>query len=188
MRTKTLLLVVMLFGWAAGGWAADRVKGDGKLTTKKIEIEDFNEIKVDGVIDFNYVQSNETPSIEVTVDGNLHPYVNIEVKDRTLSVGFKGAKVDHFTKFIVKTNSKWLASAKVTGNANLMINSALNGDETTIKANANSLVQFKQPVKVGKLALKVAGSANMVVNDVTADQVELDIDGDGSITVKKGTA
>ena len=188
MRTKTLLLVVMLFGWAAGGWAADRVKGDGKLTTKKIEIEDFNEIKVDGVIDFNYVQSNETPSIEVTVDGNLHPYVNIEVKDRTLSVGFKGAKVDHFTKFIVKTNSKWLASAKVTGNANLMINSALNGDETTIKANANSLVQFKQPVTVGKLALKVAGSANMVVNDVTADQVELDIDGDGSITVKKGTA
>ena len=61
MRTKALLLIVMLLGWAAGGWAADRVKGDGKLTTKKIEIEDFNEIKVDGVIDFNYVQSNATP-------------------------------------------------------------------------------------------------------------------------------
>ena len=188
MRTKALLLIVMLLGWAAGSWAADRVKGDGKLTTKKIEIEDFNEIKVDGVIDFNYVQSNATPTIEVTVDSNLHPYVNMEVKDRTLSVSFKGAKVDHFTKFIVTTNSKWLASAKVTGNANLMINSVLNGDETTIRANSNSLVQFKQPVKVGKLALKVAGSANMVVNDVTADKVELDIDGDGSITVKKGTA
>ena len=53
MRTKALLLIVMLLGWAAGSWAADRVKGDGKLTTKKIEIEDFNEIKVDGVIDFN---------------------------------------------------------------------------------------------------------------------------------------
>ena len=75
MRTKALLLIVMLLGWAAGSWAADRVKGDGKLTTKKIEIEDFNEIKVDGVIDFNYVQSNATPTIEVTVDSNLHPYV-----------------------------------------------------------------------------------------------------------------
>ena len=55
MRTKALLLIVMLLGWAAGSCAADRVKGDGKLTTKKIEIEDVNEVKVDGVIDFNYV-------------------------------------------------------------------------------------------------------------------------------------
>ena len=65
------------------------------------------------------------------------------------------------------------------------------GVNTLRLANAsflNERVQFKQPVKVGKLALKVAGSANMVVNDVTADKVELDIDGDGSITVKKGTA
>lgn len=188
MRTKAFMCMVVLLGWITTGWAADRVKGDGKLTTKKIEIEDFNEIKVDGVIDFNYEQSNDKPTIEVTVDGNLHPYVNIEVKDRVLIVNFKGAKVDHFTKFVVKTHSKWLAAAKVTGNANLMINSPLNGDETVIKANANSLVQFKKPVKVGRLALKVAGSANMVVNEVHADKVEMDIDGDGSITVKKGSA
>ena len=141
-------MMVMLFGWITMGWASDRVKGDGKLTTKKIEIEDFNEIRVDGVIDFNYEQSNDKPTIEVTLDSNLHPYVNIEVKDRVLKVNFKGAKVDHFTKFIVKTNSKWLAAAKVTGNANLMVNSILNGDQTEITANANSLVQLKKPVKV----------------------------------------
>ena len=188
MRTKAFLMMVMLFGWITMGWASDRVKGDGKLTTKKIEIEDFNEIRVDGVIDFNYEQSNDKPTIEVTLDSNLHPYVNIEVKDRVLKVNFKGAKVDHFTKFIVKTNSKWLAAAKVTGNANLMVNSILNGDQTEITANANSLVQLKKPVKVGQLTLKVKGSANMVVSEVNADKVDLTIDGDGSISVKKGTA
>ena len=97
MRTKAFLMMVMLFGWITMGWASDRVKGDGKLTTKKIEIEDFNEIRVDGVIDFNYEQSNDKPTIEVTLDSNLHPYVNIEVKDRVLKVNFKGAKVDHIT-------------------------------------------------------------------------------------------
>ena len=188
MKTKAILLMVFFLGWVTTGWAADHVKGDGKLTSKKISVADYNEIKVDGVIDFNYEQSDDPSTVEVTVDQNLHPYVNIEVKDRVLTIAFKGAKVDHFTKFIVKTNSKWLAAAKVSGNANFMVNSPLTGDETVIKANANSLVQLNETVTVGKLDLNVSGSANMVVNHLEADKIECDIDGSGSITIKKGNA
>ena len=112
MKTKAILLMVFFLGWVTTGWAADHVKGDGKLTSKKISVTDYNEIKVDGVIDFNYEQSDDPSTVEVTVDQNLHPYVNIEVKDRVLTIAFKGAKVDHFTKFIVKTNSKWLCRRK----------------------------------------------------------------------------
>lgn len=158
MKTKVILLMTFFLGWFATGWAVDHVKGDGKLTSKKISIADYNEVKVDGVIDFNYEQSDAPATVEVTVDQNLHPYVHIEVKDRVLIIGFRGAKVDHFTKFIVKTHSKWLAAAKVSGNANFMVNSPLTGDETVIKANANSLVQLKEKVTVGKLDLNVAGS------------------------------
>ena len=188
MKTKAILLMVFFLGWVTTGWAADHVKGDGKLTSKKISVADSNEIKVDGVIAFNYEQSDAPSTVAVTVDQNLHPYVNIEVKDRVLTIAFKGAKVDHFTKFIVKTNSKWLAAAKVSGNANFMVNSPLTGDETVIKANANSLVQLKETVTVGKLDLNVSGSANMVVNHLEADKIECDIDGSGSITIKKGNA
>lgn len=67
-------------------------------------------------------------------------------------------------------------------------NSPLTGDETVIKANANSLVQLKETVTVGKLDLNVSGSANMVVNHLEADKIECDIDGSGSITIKKGNA
>lgn len=31
-----------------------------------------------GVIDFNYEQSDDPSTVEVTVDQNLHPYVNIQ--------------------------------------------------------------------------------------------------------------
>lgn len=72
--------------------------------------------------------------------------------------------------------------------ANFMVNSPLTGDETVIKANANSLVQLKETVTVGKLDLNVSGSANMVVNHLEADKIECDIDGSGSITIKKGNA
>lgn len=54
MKTKAILLMVFFLGWVTTGWAADHVKGDGKLTSKKISVTDYNEIKVDGVIDFNY--------------------------------------------------------------------------------------------------------------------------------------
>ena len=168
--------------------AADHVKGDGKLTTKKITIDDFNAVKMDGVIDFTYIQSNDPSSIEITIDSNLHPYINIDVKDRMLSIGFKGAKVDHYTKFVVKANSRWLSEARIYGNANFMVNTELTGDELKVKTNDNSLIQFKKTVKVGKLDLNVTGSANVVVADVQANQVDCDIDGSGSITIKQGNA
>lgn len=188
MKTKAILLMVFLLGWILPCRAADHVKGDGNLTTKQITIDDFNEIKIDEVIEFHYEQSNKTPSIEVTVDQNLHDYIFIEVKDRVLSIGFRGAKVDQFTKFIVKTNSKWLKNVKITDNANFMVNSALTGDELTIKANSNALVQLKKLVTVGKLKLDVNGSANMVVSNLKADKIECDLDGSGSATIKQGTA
>lgn len=168
--------------------AAERVKGDGKLTSKKITIEDFNAVKVDGVIDFTYVQSEAPSTVEITIDQNLHPYIDINVKDRVLNIGFKGAKVDHYTKFTIKANSKWLKEAKVSGNANFVVASELGGDETKIRTNDNSLVQFKKPVAVGLLDISVSGSANVVVEELKADRLECGVNGSGSVTLKRGSA
>lgn len=68
MKAKGLLSVIMLLGLFFTVQAADHVKGNGKLTSKKITIGDYNAIKIDGVIDFNYEQSNAEPTIEITVD------------------------------------------------------------------------------------------------------------------------
>ncbi len=189
MKTKGLLSFVLLLGLLFTAQAADHVKGNGKLSTKKITIGDYNLIKIDGVIDFNYEQSDAAPYIEVTVDENLHEYVNVDIKDRELSVGFdKSVKVDHHTKFIVKTNSKWLKGVKAAGNANFMANSSLSGDELKIDANSNCLVQLKEPVKMSKVDLNVSGSANMVVSELHTDKIECSITGSGTINLKSGDA
>lgn len=188
MKTKGLLLVAFLLGMLFSAQAADHVKGNGQLTTKKITIGDYNAIKIDGVIDFSYEQSEAEPYLEITVDENLHPYVNIDIKDRELTVNFKGAKVDHYTKFIVKTNSKWLKSVKAAGNANFMVNSTLTGDELKINANSNCLVQLKKKIEIGKLDLNVSGSANMVIDELQANTLECSINGSGTINLKNGFA
>ncbi len=188
MKTKILLSAILLIGALFTVEAADHVKGNGKLTTKKIAISDYNSIKIDGVIDFNYEQSDAEPYIEITVDENLHEYVSADIKDRELSVGFKGVKVDHYTKFVVRTNSKWLKEVKAAGNANFMVNSPLSGDELKISANSNCLVQLKEAVKMGKVDLNVSGSANMVAAELEADKLECSITGSGTINLKKGNA
>ena len=182
MKTKAILLMVFFLGWVTTGWAADHVKGDGKLTSKKISVSDYNEIKVDGVIDFNYEQSDDPSTVEVTVDQNLHPYVNIEVKDRVLTIAFKGAKVDHFTKFIVKTNSKWLAAAKVSGNANFMVNSPLTGDETVISSGDIHAFGLAVP----QLSCKVTGNGLAEVH--ATDNLKANVIGKGNIRYKGPTA
>jgi len=188
MKTKKTLLLICLLAFITSAYAAERVKGNGTLTSKKIEVGDYNEIRINGVVDYYYVQSDNPSAVEVTVDENLHPYIHIDVKDRVLTIEFKGAKVDHYTKFIVKTNSKWLKAARINGNANFMVESPLTGDELEIKANANSLIQLKEPVKMGKIDLNVRGSANIVVTELEADEIVCDLDGSGSITLKKGKA
>mgnify|MGYP003378838080 FL=1 len=52
MKAKGLLLIAFLFGLLNAGQAADYVKGNGKPTTVTLNIDDFNKVNIDGVMDF----------------------------------------------------------------------------------------------------------------------------------------
>ena len=77
MKTKGFLLLAFLFGLFLNAKAADNVNGNGTLSTKTIKIDDFNEVRIDGIMDFSYVQSDDPGSLEVTLDENLHQYLII---------------------------------------------------------------------------------------------------------------
>ena len=190
MKTKSVWLWAFLFSFVLSIQAADNVNGNGKLTTKSIKVDDFNEIRIDGIMDFNYAQSEaDANDLAITVDENLHQYIKIDIHDRVLTVGFdKKVNVVKLTKFIVKTNSKWLKKVRVAGNANFMVQTPLSGDELEVKANENCLVQFLKPVEVGVLKLDVAGSANMVVETMKVDKLDCNMNGSGSIRLKAGSA
>lgn len=188
MKTKGILLVVCLLWVTLFVQAADHVKGDGVLITKKLSLDDFNEIRINGEMEFYYEQSDATPHIEITVDQNLYPHLNVEVKNRILTVDFKKVKVDAVTKFIVKANSKWLKATRIAGNAGFIVESPLEGDELEMRGTANCLIQFKEPVRVGKIDLIVKQSANIVAEVIETEYLKCDMDGSGSITLKSGDA
>lgn len=189
MKTKASLLLAFIFCFILSSRAADNVNGNGTLSTKTIKVDDFNEIRIDGLMDFNYEQSDAQGDLEITLDENLHQYLDIDIHDRILTLGFdKKVKVGKLTQFTVKTNSKWLKKAKISGNANFIANSGITGDELTVKAGDNCLVQFKNHVEAGAIDLDVTGSANIVIESMKADKLNCNMGGSGSIRLKDGSA
>ena len=180
-------MIAFLMGMFFSTQAADHVKGNGKLSTKKITIDDFNAIKFDGVIDFNYEQSESTPHIEITVDENLHPYVNIDIQDRVLTVGFKGAKVDHFTKFIVKTNSKWQKvevgklDLNVSGSANMVVNE-LKTDKLECSINGSGTINLKAG-NAEEADYSITTDGEIMAFGVAVPEVNCKITGKGSAQI-----
>lgn len=189
MKTRAHLLLAFLFCFLANSGAVNNVNGNGKVSTKKIQIEDFNEIRINSLMDFNYEQSDDQNTLEITLDENLHQYIDIDINNRVLTLGFvKKVSVGTMTKFLVRTNSKWLKKVKISSNANFMVNSRLTGDELEVKATDNSLVQFKKSIEVGSLNIDVAKSANVVMEAVKTDKLSCNMNGSGSIRIKDGSA
>lgn len=185
-RIGIYLIVVCLISFQLK--AADPMKGNGTILTKQLTPGDFNEIRIKGEMTFHYEQSDDTPRLEVSIDENLYPHLHIEVKDRVLTIEFKKVKVESLTEFRVKGNSPWLKASRVADNAGLILMTPLTGDELEIRGNANSLIHFMEPVRVGKLDLIVKQSANIVAEKIETEQLKCDMDGSGSITLRSGDA
>lgn len=189
MKRKRALLIVSLCCLSIMAKAVDPVKGNGILTTEKVTLSDFNEIRVNGPMAFYYEQSDAiSPSVEVTIDENLYPHLQIEVKNRILTIEFKKVKVENITQFTVKSSSPWLKEARLSGNAGLNIQTTLTGDEIILRGTANCLINCTGEIKAGTLELITRQSANIVINNLEAEELECDMDGSGSITLKNGKA
>lgn len=184
MKTGKLAIWICMFYWTSVMNATEFMNTEGDLTTNKIEVGDFNEIRVNGLMEIHYEQTDGSPMLEVTLNQELHSKLKIEEKNRILTIELKGVKEEQITTFIVKVRSKWLKGVRVSGNANLIVSNTLSGDELDIRANTNSLVQLKAPVIVGNLSLKISGSANIVAENLETELLECNLEGSGSITIK----
>ena len=79
---KTLFLCLIAF-LAFSTIAAENfktIKGDGNIVTKEIPISEYTQLKIGGNIEksvFNYSQKESHPSVQLTIDSNLLPYLKI---------------------------------------------------------------------------------------------------------------
>lgn len=183
MKTKATFLLGLLLAGFITLHAAEEVKGNGKIVTTKIQISDYDEVKLAGTADFNYVQSSSAPQLEVTIDENLLPYLKIEVKNRELTIGYKSGMKLYPTKNIVKSNSKWLKKVKVAGTGGFYANVPIDGNELELKTSGSGLIEMKRAVKVGELKIAASSSGNIVADNIQAGKLECKSSGSGNIRI-----
>ncbi|MDR1918749.1 MAG: DUF2807 domain-containing protein [Tannerellaceae bacterium] len=171
MKTKASLFLIGLLALATGLHANDHtIKGNGKVTTRTIQISDYDEISLAGSMDFEYEQSDAAPFLSITVDENIFEYLRAEVKNGELIIGSKqeanrgnGYSLQP-TVFRVKSNSRNFKTLKQAGSGSFVVLS---------------------PLRVGALQLHTAGSGNVELKQaLTGDELKINLAGSGNVTAK----
>ena len=168
-RTVWSLVCLICMAALCGTLRAETIKGNGKVITKEYQFADFDKISFVGSAEFIYEQSEATPSVTVTIDENLLPYLEVKVKGSELHVGPKtegmlGRSKDlRPTVFKIKGNSKALEEVNLAGSG-------------SFKAD--------QMVRTKELELNLSGSGTMRIAMLQADELEGNVAGSGNLILK----
>ena len=161
------------------------VKGNGDIITKEISVRDYSAIKVGstamGYSDswfslfsrggnpsyvFGYTQG-ESASLRITIDENLYPYINVQVKNEELSISTENGTQLSPTRFKIEGTSKKLEKIQMSGCMDFVLRSALSGDDLEIIATRGSDVKMEKPVNVSNCIIEATSGSDIIINDLT---------------------
>ena len=161
MCKKRLLLVLLVLVAILTVTACNTsiIKGSGNLITETRQVSNFNRIDLSGVGEVIVTQDgNESLSIET--DDNVMKHIKVEVKNGTLTLGFKdGVNLISPTRLVFKVSVDDLTGLTVSGS----------GDVES------------DMVKTDRLDVNVSGSGDVQIADLTASDVTARISGSGEI-------
>lgn len=193
MKTKVSLLIACLLITVAGFARTDKtVEGNGNIITREISIGDYNEISTVGVIEFVYEQSNAAPYLKITIDENLFPLLQAEVKGKELKVAPKRINENsHYgnsynlqpTKFTVVTNSRELKVLNVVSSGDFIFASPMNLEKLEINMAGSGNVLLKKKTSGNKLVINLASSGSVIATDIDLRTTECNLAGSGTIQV-----
>ncbi|MBU1566236.1 MAG: DUF2807 domain-containing protein, partial [Proteobacteria bacterium] len=118
------------------------LQGNGNLSAKRLAVEQFKEIVVDGIFVVN-VSCGQKPGISITADENLHTLISAVVKNGQLHLSTSGSYCTT-NSFVADITLPELASVTADGSSELVV-------------NCNSATN-------GKLAIYLRGTSSMIVS------------------------
>jgi hypothetical protein len=178
---KIVTVCVMAVALLSACMLNRKVKGNKNVITKEIAISDYDRIEVSGGVNVEYSQSDESPSLQITLDENLFDYLDVQVKDKRLVIKPKEKSVNLApTTFVVRSMSTALAEVKKAGSGKFTIVTGLTVDELQFKIAGSTKVVTEKAIHVNKLKIDAAGSSTMqLVGEV--NEVRLEIAGSGRL-------
>ncbi|RHJ82707.1 head GIN domain-containing protein [Parabacteroides sp. AM08-6] len=198
MKTRLLALIALLTLCAATG-KAEKIKGDGNVITKEINISDYNSLEITGNISqnqslsklknneiptFNYSQKSGSPSLTITIDKNLLPLLIIESSNGKLSIRVEKNKHLFPTQMIISSNSTQLENLRVSGSFYFKSQTPLNGNRLKVMASGASDVYLKQAIHVDQCELSASGASDMDISNLICNGITVNASGSSDIEMK----
>ncbi len=210
MKTKSMIAGIALAAMVIGGFAtcmqAEEIKGNKKLITKEISIDDYTAIQIGNIYGKSsgnffkllispassgrrsvyYRQGNET-TLTVTTDENIFPELTFHVKDSVLKIRTKGGARISPSNLLIETSSKDLHELSVSAGVLFFLKSALETESIAVNVSAGADVEMKEPVHVRKAKFDVSSGAELDVTQLECENVSVDVSSGAGATLA-GTA
>ena len=192
-----MVVMLALLALNAVSMGAKELKGNGKIVTREITLsDDFTAIDMNRRIfgdeggswfswfgfghdrdcSFEYTQG-ESSGLRITIDENLYPYVQVQIKKGELSFTTKESVELSPTELKIEGCSKQLNRVKISGGIDFLLRSALSGDQLDIRASGGSDVLMKEAVRVADCEVTSSGGSDLYLTNLACRAIEASASG-----------
>lgn len=197
------LVIIGLMTWGIIFCHASNIKGNGNIVTKEImDISDFTEIKVGRGIGavglgsffswgqkfkspvFNYSQQEGKSGLEIKIDENLLPLLNITSTNGTLVIEAKKGDQIQPTALEINGHSRELTKLSTQGSIDFYLKSNLTTDKLEINTSGGSDAYLKNQVRISGLCqFNLSGGSDLKATDLVCDQIKIHTSGGSDISL-----
>ncbi len=136
------------------------IKGNGNITNKEIAISNYTEIEAGGIAEIIYEQqTTKEPYLQVNVDDNILPLLDIRVENNKLIIGTKDNNNIQPSRFKIYTNSNNIEKIRLAG-----------AGEVHLKGEVNSK----------NMKISLSGSGDIVADSLYCERFDMSVTGSGT--------
>lgn len=199
MKTKRFIFLVLAALCVLPAYAG-KIKGNGKIVTKEIAVGAFDAVQLKASIEFNTGLSNwikgnnkafpalhyrqqESRIVKVKMDENLFSHLNVEVRDRCLTLRTKEHEQLVPTYLQIEAGSEELKKIRITGSLDFVLGSRLSGGDLEIIISGSGDITMNKPVRQQHIKLSISGSGDVAMRDVECTSFIAKLSGSGDVSL-----
>jgi len=181
LGTLGLLAVALLAACGLNLGELTRVTGSGKVVNEIRNVSGFDGVIIEGAGQIN-IDRTGTESLSITTDDNLLQYIDTQVREGKLVIGFKPKlMVGGFSDLSFNLTVKDLNSLQVTGAARIDAKN-LQGDQMTVSIDGAGAIELAG--KVDQLTVSLTGAGTFNSENMQAQRATVTNEGAGTAIVQ----
>ena len=168
--------IISLIAFSTISCFAEKIKGNGNIITKEIQVADYKQIKVGQGIEtggnsffgknqspqVNYTQKGGKSGLKITIDENLLSELKFNSNGDVLQIETERGTRINPSKLIIETHSSELNKLGVSGGIDFFLRSSLSGENLEISASGASDVYLEKPIRITNLCkINLSGASDL---------------------------